>query len=105
MMLDEDEMNEANNPLGPSVHGYYASPQFAAGHATNPATAYEEYCLNYALAASLQQGTDRSSSHSGSGRGQSKETMHDLSVKGQAEALSYKFWSTGRYAHKHGTRY
>lgn len=59
--------------------------------------AYEQWQLNYALALSANEQAAKHQQATSLLLGiQSQPTPVDISTKGQAEALSYKFWATGR---------
>ena len=56
---------------------------------------YEQWQINYALAMSMNEQTARQQ-HEASRIQPAALVSRDVSTKGQAEALSYRFWATGR---------
>jgi hypothetical protein len=93
-------------PVPPLVGivGHYSStsmPYPAYAGYPDPAT-YDQGLLNYAMAVSYNEHAARAGSQLQSlqtNRQSSREIVpkrRDVSLKSQAEALSYKYWSTGR---------
>lgn len=103
----EGQLRPATGPPS-SFHTYSSMPgnQPGApfyGPITDPA-AYEQWQLDYALAMSYNEHAARQQPAPGGGWTQQAPptavgitaVKRDVSTKGQAEALSYKYWATGR---------
>ena len=61
---------------------------------------YEQWQLNYALAMSMNEHAARHAPPQATAGPVPRNSAgnRDVSTKGQAEALSYKYWATGRCA-------
>ena len=104
--LSEGQLRPATGP--PPFHSYSSMPGNRPGApfygpVMDPA-AYEQWQLDYALAMSYNEHAARQQPASGGGWAQqgppptagTTAVRRDVSTKGQAEALSYKYWATGR---------
>ena len=86
----------------PVAYSPYVAPSPVwAGHgsAAMDPVQYEQWQLNYALAMSMNEHAARQGPPHQPGPGPVARTSggsRDVSTKGQAEALSYKYWATGR---------